>query len=170
MATPPEVAPKPILDGRGAFARVDGVALVLVNVQEWTDADADQLFRETLEGGRPSAATLMHCPGAVPPAGVRRRLAELQKQLEQTSGMTGGKLAVLIDSAVARGAVTAWRWLTGGNVEAFACSDVRSAFEWLDDSDLHTETRMARYRESLVLLQRAGPSLGAPRNSSLAPS
>lgn len=141
---------------------------MLVDVYEWTDADADQLFRETLEGGAPSTATLMHSLGAMPTAGVRRRLAELQLELERASRATEGRLAVLIDSAVARGAVTAWRWLTGGNVEAFACADVRSAFEWLDDSD-QTDARVVRYHEALALLRRPAPSLGAPRNGSLAP-
>ncbi|GAB5545858.1 MAG: hypothetical protein SangKO_056180 [Sandaracinaceae bacterium] len=110
---------------------------MVFDVPHWELRHADALFEETLALGPPAPHSLIQHLGSEPGAAVRRRLVELQRDLEARHPFEGQrKVAVITHSAITRGAVTAWRWLSGRDgMVAWAPEDIEDAATWLTGAD-----------------------------------
>ena len=125
----PWVAPQLILGGRASFAYVDDVGIAITNVKTWTDADVERYLREmtTLAGRVTAKATILRFFGDVFGAHHRRLIVDWLKK----EGLSEeGRACVLTDSAMLRGAMTAYAWLTRSESAAYAPSDLRAACQW----------------------------------------
>lgn len=147
--------PSLVLEGAVACKIVGDVAVMVFDVPRWELRHADALFEETLALGPPAPHSLIQHLGSEPGAAVRRRLVELQRDLEARHPFEGQrKVAVITHSAMTRGAVTAWRWLSGNEgMVAWAPDDVEAAADWLTDSDgIAARKTIATYRACHDLL------------------
>ena len=124
-----------------------------MNVPVWTIETADSLFDETNAVALPAEHNLVRMVGAEPSAAVRRRMADRQAAMEAAHGVTRGRTAVLIDSAMGRGVVTAWRWLTGTEVAAYAPEDVHRAAAFVAEE--HAEALVALYHQCRSMIRAA---------------
>ncbi|MFK7988237.1 MAG: hypothetical protein AB8I08_19610 [Sandaracinaceae bacterium] len=157
------IAPTRILGGRGAFGVRRDVSVVLLDIEVWSVRDADQLFADT--AGPPAKHSLIQYVRSDPGPEVRRRLAELHADLERNAPRIGeSRYGLVTDSALMRGAITAWRWMTDANLRGFATTDVASAFEWMVETDAHTPELVRLYWDTLALL-RDGSKTGGHRHA-----
>lgn len=126
----PHVNPTRVLDGRAAFAMVADVSVAVIRVPEWTDAVIDRYLTDlsALAGRTVSKGTITRFLAAVPGSAERRRIAEWLER----EGLGGqARVVMLTDSALMRGALTAYSWLVSTETRAFAPADLRPATEWL---------------------------------------
>lgn len=120
-----------LLGGRAAFGVTRGVAILVADLGEWTEEVAETIFRETMSvsGGELHNLLRVH---PVPNAKMRRVLADLQA--EHSPVIAGGRrMAIVTDSSLMRGAMTAFRWFTGDDVQGFSSTDVENASAWVAD-------------------------------------
>ena len=137
--------PRAIVDGQAVIAYVDGVAVVIVRVEEWTLEFANRFYAESTRLTGANSHTLVRVDGGVPGAGVRKRMAQLQEDLDRRIPNEDRRVAVITDSVVARGAMTALGWITGEHLSGFPTTDIRAAAEWLTGPDGNAEDLVALY-------------------------
>ncbi len=97
----------------GVELRQIGSVVVLVGRGSLTMADANAamaLFGSAYASGAPYAVLIDGRGLSVPPADVRRRLSESPGKPDEIAADRGRHVAILIDHAVLRGALTALQW------------------------------------------------------------
>jgi len=131
--------PTAVLGGRGALAYVDDVAIMVTNVEKWTDADVIQLLEESARlGGRitaPAAVTHFFGETLGGAASQRKMIVEWMKDndIEPTP-----RTLTITESALMRAALMAYSWLTKTEMKAFASKDMAAAYTWVT-RDLDTK-------------------------------
>ncbi|MEM9187557.1 MAG: hypothetical protein AAGF12_00175 [Myxococcota bacterium] len=155
MAPPHECQPTKILSGRVVFAVTADVGITILDVQQWTLETAEALFRESATLARPPRHSLVSFLGAEPTAMVRKRLVELQEDvIEAFPRLRSGRTVVLTNSAITRGAVTAWRWISNSNTVAYAQERVEDAAAWIVDDSSDAASVVGTYRAAVALSRR----------------
>ncbi len=150
---PHELDPCLIVDGQVAFAVRQEVAVLVFAVERWDMETADTLFRESTALCRPAPHSLITHLAAEPGAHVRKRLSELQRELEATQFFDQRRVAVITDSVATRGAITAWRWLTGSQMQGFPARDLSRASEWVCGERSEPGVVAAAFRQCSGLLE-----------------
>ncbi|MEM6959208.1 MAG: STAS/SEC14 domain-containing protein [Myxococcota bacterium] len=126
-----EFGPRTIVDGQIVIAYRYEVVILVFGVREWTVDVAERLYEESTALTRTNPHTLVRMAGSEPGASVRKRIADLQAELDvRIPSKEERRVAVINDSALIRGAITAMRWLTGDQIRAFASDDVMGAASW----------------------------------------
>lgn len=126
----PHVSPRSILEGRVAYAYVEDVAITLFDVPIWTDADVIRVMEETTSASKKIAArgSVSQFFGEIFGAAHRKLILEWLSQ----NGMTSqARNALLTDSHVMRGALTAYGWLTRNETKPFDPRDVDAVCTWI---------------------------------------
>jgi len=150
----PFVVPRLILDGRAAYAFVDDVSVVVSDVPRWTDPDVDRYLSEmTALAGRVTAkAALMHFRGDT--FGARHR-GQIVQWLEREGLTADTRACILSDSAVMRGAMTAYAWITRAETAAFDPHELSAACAWTTrDASASSDAVARAYQECRSLLTR----------------
>ncbi len=145
-----------ILGGQGCLAYGYRIAVLVLRVPKWTVDMADQLYEEctALTGGA-NPRTIAHMLRAEPGARVRRRMAELQRALDRRRPSPDQRrVAVIADSAIARGAVTALGWVSDDAVRGFSSREAYQAAEWVAHEHGHAPGILALYEGALELSRR----------------
>ncbi|MEM9194043.1 MAG: hypothetical protein AAGF12_33015 [Myxococcota bacterium] len=120
-----------IVDGQIAIAFTEGVVTLVLRVDEWDLEVAERLYAESTVLTHANPHTVVQILGEGPNAAVRKRLADLQASLDEEMPVDGERrVAVIIGSAVMRGAVTALRWVTGDQIRGFAPDAAYEAAVW----------------------------------------
>lgn len=118
------IAPKPILDGRAAFAYVYGVGIMVSDVDVW---DPERVRRYIEEPGlRSVSCSISHFLGQPLDAAGRKRARDLMVEHE----LVGERTAVITDAALIKGALTAYAWLSGTDAKAFGSDALDAACAW----------------------------------------
>lgn len=152
--------PRTIVDGQVVIAFVEDVVITIILVETWTNTFAERLYAESTALTNANPHTIVRLKGGEPGASVRKRVAELQADLEAQIPNASRRVAVLTDSVLVRGAMTALRWITGDQMSGFATNDVHGAASWVagDMGDDQRITRMVHKCESYVSDEGARPS------------
>lgn len=132
------------MDGQVVIAFVEDVVITMIHVETWTIEFAERLYAESTPLTNANPHTITRIYGGEPGASVRKRVAELQAELEVRIPHESRRVAVLTDSVVIRGAMTALRWITGDQMNGFATNDVNAAAVWVagDTGDAQRIARM----------------------------
>ncbi len=131
-----------------AFGQYDGRVLVIAMSKENPCDDSwGQLLKFVDDNSWRTPRVVVFSDGGAPTASQRSSLGKIMKQYPETRG------AVLVDSAIARGAVTALGWLYG-NFTAFRRNGYDAACAYLELSEserqavrLHLDRLIAIVRE-----------------------
>lgn len=134
-----KIPPTTILGGRGALAYVDDVAIMVTDVEKWTDADVIELLEESAKLGQRISA-----PGAITHflgetlGGAASQRKMIVDWMEKNNIEPTPRTITLTDSALMRAALTAYSWITKTEMKAFASKDLLPACTWLT-RDLDTQ-------------------------------
>lgn len=126
-----KIPPTKVLAGRGVLAYVDDVAIMVTDVDKWTDADVIQLLEESAKLGNkitaPAAVTHFFGETLGGAASQRKMIVEWMSanNVEPTPRTT-----TMTDSALMRAALLAYSWLTKTEIKAFASKDLTEACNW----------------------------------------
>jgi hypothetical protein len=133
------IPPTAILGGRGALAYVDDVAIMVTNVEKWTDADVIKLLEESARlGNRISApAAVTHFLGETL-GGAASQRKMIVEWMEKNNIDPTPRTITLTDSALMRAALTAYSWITKTEMKAFAPKELAGACDWAT-RDLDTQ-------------------------------
>lgn len=125
-----------IVDGQITIAYGFDVVVLVFRVPAWSLEIAERLYEESTALTRANPRTIARMELDEPNPTVRKRLAELQAELDQQiPARNERRVAVITDSALTRGAVTALRWVTGDQIRGFASSDAYAAAGWVAHED-----------------------------------
>lgn len=113
------------LDHTVAERLVGDVRLVMLGAGERTKDDFDAYLRESLKFERAVRATLL----VVPPCAAGVSASERKALMR--SGLLRKPTALMIDSLVARGILTALRWVGATSLIGFAVDDFAGACDFL---------------------------------------
>jgi hypothetical protein len=126
------VAPVAMLNRRASFAYINGIAIVISDIDKWTD----ELVLEFIEGqavlaGNQSAiANITHFFGEVFGASHRKLIVEWIAK----KGLTpSAKTAMVTDSVLMRAALTAYSMLTKTRAKAFEPKDMLAMCNWITE-------------------------------------
>jgi hypothetical protein len=122
--------PTLLLKGRGAFAHVNDVSMLVSNVTKWTNAEVQDFLEETAKigGGVAPPANIAIFLGDVFDAGQRKMATEWTL----AQGYTAAKRITMIsDSMLIRGAMTAYSWITKIEAKGFAMKDSDAMCQWI---------------------------------------
>lgn len=113
-----------------AHARVGPLAVNVNNSKTPTDKEVREYMQATIRAARGDFAQVsLSCfVHQVPNANQRKIILE---EMEQNRLPPLARTALLTDSALMRGALTAYSWLTRSDSDSFAISDRRRALVWL---------------------------------------
>ena len=124
------VGPTSIFNGKGAFAHINDVSMIVSDCPKWTEASVKEFLEETARAG-----------GQVsPPANIAIFLGDIfdAKQRKFAAEWTEAegyppakRITMLSDSVLMRGAMTAYSWLTKTEAKAFASKDSKAMCEWI---------------------------------------
>lgn len=125
----PRVKPIALLAGRLAYAYVEDVSITVFTMPRWIDADVVRMLEETTHLGESitATATISHFYGEVFGAHHRKLIVEW---LAARKLPTSPRNALLTDSQVMRGALTAYAWLTNAETKAFEPADRTALAAW----------------------------------------
>ena len=146
--------PRAILDGQVVIAYVHDVVILVFHVKNWTPEFVDRLYAESTALTSANPNTLCRVEGAEPGAAVRRRMADLQAALNKQIPNETRRVAILTDSVMVRGAITAMRWITGDQISGFATSDIYAAAAWAGGPTGHTQRVMNTYHECAEFFEK----------------
>lgn len=124
------VSPVTMLGGRASFAHLGGVAIVMTDVEKWTDEDVMQLVTKQAElvGYVSARANITHFFGDIFGATHRKMIVDWI----ESSGLTpSSRTALVTDSKIMRAALTAYAWLTKSESRAFELKDRKAMCEWI---------------------------------------
>lgn len=133
------VPPTAVMGGKVALAYIDDVAIMVTNVDKWSDADVIKILEESSRLGNrtTSPAAVTHFFGeTLGGAASQRKL--IVDWMEQNGIEPTPRTITLTDSALMRAALTAYSWLTKTEIRAFAPRDLSTACAWLT-RDLDTD-------------------------------
>lgn len=122
--------PTRVLDGKAAFAYVNDVAVAVIDVPAWTDAEVVRYLEEITTLGQrvPSRASISEFRGAM--FGPRERRVVVDWLAKEGLGEQT-RACLLTSSTLVRGAVTAYAWMTGTEGNAFDPKDRERACAWV---------------------------------------
>lgn len=150
----PHVPPVKLLDGRAAFAYVDDVRILILDSPAWSDADMYAMLSETTRLAKrvDSPATMSAVYGAMFDSRQRKLIVEW---LEKEKVVSSARNAMISESALTRGALTAYAWLTRIETKAFGTGEVMAACEWVARGLVAKPTELAAaFAECDALLGR----------------
>lgn len=129
MSTRCNVRPTALLEGRVGFAIVDGVGIMIMAVDTWTDSDVIRLMQDSSRLGNrvTAAANISHFYGNIFNANQRKLIVEW---LAQENIAPSPRNATLTDSRIMRAALTAYSWLTKTETKAFLPTDRDGVSMW----------------------------------------
>jgi len=124
------VAPVSMLDKRASFAYINGIAIVITNVNKWTDELVMGFVEEqaTLANNESAIANVTHFFGEVFGAHHRKMLVEWT---EKKGLKPSARTAMVTDSVLMRAALTAYSMLTKTRAKAFEPKDIVAMCEWI---------------------------------------
>jgi hypothetical protein len=126
------IPPTTVVNGKVALAYVDDVAIMITNVDKWSDADVIQLLEESASLGKriTAPAAITHFLGETlgGAASQRKMIVEWMKN---NNIDPSPRTITLTDSALMRAALTAYSWITKTEIKAFASKDLTAACTWL---------------------------------------
>jgi hypothetical protein len=125
-----QVPPTAVINGRASFAQVYDVTMIVSNVPKWSDAEVLQYLEEmaVVGGGISVPASIAIFLGAVFDAGQRK----IATEWTAARGYTPAKrLTMISDSALIRGAMTAYSWLNKTDAKAFPMKDADAMCQWI---------------------------------------
>jgi hypothetical protein len=124
------VNPMTMLGGRASFAHLGGVAIVISNVQKWTDAEVMEMVIEQakLVGYVSARANITRFYGDIFGATHRKMIVEW---IEASGLIASSRTALVTDSKIMRAALTAYSWLTKTESKAFEPGDNKRMCEWV---------------------------------------
>lgn len=129
---PPDVnvPPTRVLRGQAAFAFVLDVAVAVIDVPSWSDADVVAYLEEITTLGQrvPSRASISDFRGAMFGPHQRRIVVDWLAK-EGLGAQT--RACLLTSSALVRGAVTAYAWMSGTEGAAFDPKERERACAWV---------------------------------------
>jgi hypothetical protein len=126
----PQVKPIALLEGRLGYAYVDDVSVTVFTVAHWSDADLVRMLEDTTRLGQNITATgtVSHFYGEVPGAHHRKLIV---KWLTERGLPSSPRNALLTDSQLMRGALTAFAWLTQAETRAFEPTERDAMCTWI---------------------------------------
>lgn len=132
-----KVNPMLMLGGRASFAHQDGVAIVITDVEKWSDAEVMELVNEQakLVGHVSARANITHFYGDIFGATHRKMIVDW---IESNGLIASSRTALVTDSKIMRAALTAYAWLTKTESKAFELKDRKAMCEWVT-RDLGTD-------------------------------
>lgn len=133
MTTPAitkRVPPTAMLNRRASFAYLNGIAIVISNVDKWTDEEVLAMLNEQkqLAGSISAIANVTHFFGEV--FGARHRKMAVD-WIESNGLKPSARTAMVTDSAFMRAALTAYSWLSKSEVKAFEPKDKAAMCKWI---------------------------------------
>lgn len=120
-----------------AFGLVEDVKVLCQSRLDPSDASWDAWI--DWSALHPMRKVLVTTRGGAPAPAQRRRLAERRAQ----AGAEPEIVALLTDSSVLRGVLTAMSWITGNAVKAFKPDELMQAVAWLGVAEHSAELRAA---------------------------
>jgi hypothetical protein len=119
-----------MLGGRASFAHQDGLAIVITDVEKWTDAEVMELINEQarLVGFVSARANITHFYGDIFGATHRKMIVDW---IESNGLIASSRTALVTDSKIMRAALTAYAWLTKTESKAFELKDRKAMCEWI---------------------------------------
>src|SRR6478752_6819460 len=125
-----KVNPVVMLGGRASFAYQDGVAIVITDVQKWTDAEVMKMINEQAElvGHVSAQANITHFYGDIFGATHRKMIVDW---IESNGLTASSRTAMVTDSKIMRAALTAYAWMTKTESKAFEVKDRQAMCEWI---------------------------------------
>lgn len=124
--------PTSVLNGRAALAYVDDVALMVTNVDKWTDSDVISILEASAKLGSKITApgAITHFFGETMGAAASQRKL-IVDWMEKNDIQPTPRTITLTDSTLMRAALTAYSWLTKTEVKAFKSSELEQACAWI---------------------------------------
>lgn len=124
------------------------IVVLVFRVPSWSLKLAEQLYAEsTALTANANPRTIVHMERSEPGAQVRRRMADLQRELdERHPAPYERRVAVIADSPVVRGAITALRWVTGDVIQGFSSRAAKDAAAWVAHDPAHVDAIHEAYR------------------------
>lgn len=124
------VPPTAMLNRRASFAFLNGIAIVITNVDKWSDEEVLTLLNEQkqMAGSISAIANITHFFGEV--FGARHRKMAVD-WIESSGLKASARTAMVTDSALMRAALTAYSWLSKTEVKAFEPKDKAAMCQWI---------------------------------------
>jgi hypothetical protein len=125
-----KISPMVMLGGRASFAHQDGIAIVITDVEKWSDAEVMELIdgQGKLVGYVSARANITHFYGDIFGATHRKMIVEW---IEKNGLVASSRTALVTDSRIMRAALTAYAWLTKTESKAFEPKDKQAMCEWI---------------------------------------
>jgi len=122
--------PTSVFNGKGAFAHVNDVSMIVTDHKNWTEAEVRQFLEDTARVGGQVAppANIAIFLGDVFDAKQRKFAAEWT---EKEGYPPAKRVTMISDSMIIRGAMTAYSWLTKTEGKAFPMKDATAMCEWI---------------------------------------
>ncbi|MBK6577878.1 MAG: hypothetical protein IPG17_17100 [Sandaracinaceae bacterium] len=113
-----------------AHARVGPLSLNVHNSRTLTDKEVREYMQSTIRAARGDFARVsLSCFAHQVPNAAQRKI--IFEEMEQHGLPALARTALLTDSGLMRGALTAYSWVTRSDSDAFAIADRRRALVWL---------------------------------------
>src|SRR6478735_3523747 len=125
-----KVNPVLMLGVRASFAHQGGVAIVVTDVKNWSDAEVLEMINEQAElvGHVSARANITHFYGDIFGATHRKMVVDW---IESNGLTASSRTALVTDSKIMRAALTAYAWLTKTESKAFELKDRQAMCEWV---------------------------------------
>ena len=126
------VAPVAMLNKRASFAYLNGIAIVISDVNKWTDELVLEFVEEQakLAGNESAIANITHFFGEVFGAHHRKLIVDW---IERKGLTPSAKTAMVTDSMLMRAALTAYSMLTKTRAKAFEPKDIVAMCQWITE-------------------------------------
>lgn len=135
------IPPTKVLNGKGALAYVDDIAVMITTIEKWTEKDIVQLLEESARLGqqKTAPAAITHFLGETLGAATSQRKLVVD-WMANNNIEPSPRTITMTDSALIRAALTAYSWLTKTEMKAFASKDLPAGCQWLvRDLDTNAE-------------------------------
>jgi len=135
------IPPTKVLNGKGALAYVDDIAVMITTIEKWTEKDIVQLLEESARLGqqKTAPAAITHFLGETLGAAASQRKLVVD-WMANNNIEPSPRTITMTDSALIRAALTAYSWLTKTEMKAFASKDLPAGCQWLvRDLDTNAE-------------------------------
>lgn len=126
------VEPVAMLNRRASFAYINGVAIVISDIDKWTDELVLEFIEEqaVLAGNQSAIANITHFFGEVFGASHRKLIVEWIAK----KGLTASaRTAMVTDSMLMRAALTAYSMLTKTRTKAFEPKEIVAMCKWVTE-------------------------------------
>jgi len=126
------VAPVAMLNRRASFAYINGIAIVISDIDKWTDELVMEFVEEQakMAGNESAIANITHFFGEVFGAHHRKLIVEWISK----KGLTpSARTAMVTDSVLMRAALTAYSMLTRTRAKAFEPKEIVAMCQWITE-------------------------------------